>query len=551
MQILLFSKQPNGQTEKRLLDWDSLPESQLMKTITSQGVVCLIRKSDFKSIEDIIQRSEFRNCGIRHKKIELYRALKLDITRDRKVPRRIIINTLTIGAFKRSFFPFIRKRYQFEDPACMLYIPDAMMEPMIEDPPQKKLRIKDNDPIYSLLQNLSAERTVQQIHEVYLGESLNAHLTCAMIFKASQSKSPVLVLGESGTGKDLIANQIYTYSKYYNKKFQVVNCSALQETLLESELFGHIKGSFTGAIATKKGLLSVTRGGTIFLDEIGDLSLPNQAKILHAVENKKIRAIGSNISESIDVRIIAATNRNLASMISRKLFREDLYYRLNTFTILTTPLREYPEDIPVIASVIWSKFNTRHTLSPEFLNYLKEYHWPGNVRELKTMLNSIIDIFGHVPPSPSLVEAIRKYRNDRLQQSGETMDGGFPQTLELRSRNRMIEVQNILSGIKILLEPVIHDQLAKKGHAAEIKKIQSATLKENEKIEDLCREPIYFKDPMLFDNIKRFHHLLENSIAQWPDSFSGFSETWRQELGSLHDNINRAIFQMIWNKVAM
>lgn len=551
MQILLFSKRPNGPAEKRLFDCGLRPEDQFITTTTNKGVISLVRKSDFETIEEIIRKSDFMNCGIRHEKIELFRSLKLDVSRDRKVPRRIIVNTLTIGAFKRSFFPFIKKRYQHEDPACMLFIPDAIWERMIADPPKKKLRIKDNDPMYSLLQNISEEKAVQQIQEVYLGESLSSHVTRAMIFKASQSKSPVLILGESGTGKDLIASQIHMHSRYYKKGYQVVNCSALQETLLESELFGHVKGSFTGAVATKKGLFSATRGGTIFLDEIGDLSLPNQAKILHAVENKEIRAIGSNITEPIDVRIIAATNRNLASMIGRKTFREDLYYRLNTFTILTTPLREYPEDIPVIASALWSKFNTRNTLSPDFLNYLKEYHWPGNVRELKTMLNSIVDIFGQVSPTPSLVEAIRKYRNDSLLQSSGIMESNIPQTLEIRSRNRIIEVQNILSDIKIQLDPIILNPLNKKVHPAEIKKMQSAILKENEKIELLCREPIYFKDPRLFDNIKRFHYLLENSIAQWPESFSGFSETWGMELGTLHDTINRAIFQMVWNKVDM
>ncbi len=551
MQILLFVKNGKGQVEKNFLDWNPRYSDQTMDTIAQKGMVSLIRKSDFGEIEPFIKKDDFMNCGIRKDKIELFRALKLDTKKEHNVPRRIIVNTVTPGAFKRSFAPFINKRFQFSDPSCMLFVPDVILESLIHATPEKLLRFNDKDPISSLLLEISQEETVQKLREVYLGESPGARLTRAMIFKASKSKSPVMILGESGTGKDLIARQIYKYSLYYKKGFQVVNCSALQETLLESELFGHIKGIFTGAFEARKGLFVDTNGGTIFLDEIGDLSLANQAKILHAVDHQEIRALGSNKTEKVDVRIIAATNRNLASMISQKTFREDLYYRLNTFTILTTSLREYPEDIPSIATSLWSKFNTPYSLSHEFLNYLKEYHWPGNVRELKTMLNSIIDIFGHVSPTPSLVEAIRKYRKDGLQQSRKSEDNDFSQILEIQCRNRVIEVQNILRGIKIELRPVINLKPTDKSQTFEIKKIQSTILQELNRVEDLCREPIFFKDLLLFDNIKRFRYILEKSISQWPGSIPLFSELWHQDLERLYDKINKEIFEMIWGKMDM
>jgi len=550
MQLLLFSKHDKGQVEKTLVDWDPRFSDRSLDTLASKGTICLIRKSDFNGIEPFIRNSEYKNCGIKQDKIELYRALKLDVKKDRTNPRRIIVNTGSAGAFKRSFLPFINKRFQCEDPPCLIFIPDEIMESLIRESPRKLVKVDDKDPLSSMLLEISHEETVQKLRESFLGESPGARLTRAMIFKASQSKSPVLILGESGTGKDLIARQIFKYSRYYKKNMVVVNCSALQETLLESELFGHIKGSYTGAETTRQGLFVEAKGGTIFLDEIGDLSLPNQAKILHAVEMVEVRPIGSNKTANIDFRIIAATNRNLASMISQKTFREDLYYRLNTFTIFTTPLREYPEDIPIIASSLWSRFETPYSLSPEFMNYLKEYHWPGNVRELKTMLNSIVDLFGQVSPTRAMIEAIRNYRRDGLVHSG-TMDDDISLTLQAQWKNRVVEVQNILREIKIELRPVINNQLSGKGSTTEIKQIQSKLMQKVYIMEDLCREPILFKDLELFDNIKRFRYILEKSITQWPKSLPGFLEIWHRELESLHDEINKEIFKLIYRNTDM
>jgi len=551
MQILVFTKLLHGEVEKNLQDW--LPDSgrQSVDVILQNGKVTLIKKTDSENAASHLRKANFLNCGIRRDKIELYRALKLDTKRDRTAPRRIIVNTPTVGGFKRSFHPFINKRYQYSDPPCVLFIPDAVFESLCSEKPAKKVRTDDSDPIASLLLEISREETAQKLREEYLGESPSARLTRAMIVRASKSKSPVLILGESGTGKDTIARKIFKYSQFYNKEFYVVNCSALQETLLESELFGHMKGSFTGAIGTKTGLFVEAKGGTIFLDEIGDLSLANQAKILHAVDQQEIRAIGSNRTEKVDVRIIAATNRNLASMINQNTFREDLYYRLNTFTLITSPLRENPGDIPIIASYFWSTINPSHPLSSGFLNYLQEYPWPGNVRELKTLLNSLVDVFGQISPTAEHVEMIRKYRKEGLEQAKNLTEDDFSRVLKIQCRNRVLEFQNILRAMKIELRPVINNQLPGKGRGAEIRKIQSALMRELEKVEDLCREPIFFKDLVLFDNIKRFRYILEKHIATWPKSLPLFGEIWNRELELLHDDINKEIFEMIWGKTDM
>jgi len=184
------------------------------------------------------------------------------------------------------------------------------------------------------------------------------------------------------------------------------------------------------------------------------------------------------------------------------------------------------------------------------MNYLKEYHWPGNVRELKTMLNSIVDLFGQVSPTRAMIEAIRNYRRDGLVHSG-TMDDDISLTLQAQWKNRVVEVQNILREIKIELRPVINNQLSGKGSTTEIKQIQSKLMQKVYIMEDLCREPILFKDLELFDNIKRFRYILEKSITQWPKSLPGFLEIWHRELESLHDEINKEIFKLIYRNTDM
>jgi len=255
---------------------------------------------------------------------------------------------------------------------------------------------------------------VKKLERIYIGTSIEVQHTRALIYRACQTDSPVLILGESGTGKDVIATQIYENSTTHKKGFFRVNCSALPESLLEGELFGYTKASFTGANTDKVGLFNAAEGGTIFLDEIGDLSLANQVKILHAVENQGIRQIGSNQTKPVNVRIITATNRNLYAMINQGTFREDLYFRINTFLINSHPLREHPEDIPILAKAYWEKKHHISHLSNDFLEYLKTYPWPGNVRELNTLLNSLVDYFGDISPKPAHVEAIRKSRQDIL-----------------------------------------------------------------------------------------------------------------------------------------
>jgi DNA-binding NtrC family response regulator len=217
-----------------------------------------------------------------------------------------------------------------------------------------------------------------------------------MILKVARSNSTVLIRGESGTGKELIARAIHNQSPpRLTEVFQAVNCAAISENLLESELFGHEKGSFTGAHADKKGLFELANHGTLFLDEIAELDVGMQAKLLRALQERKVRRVGGSHEISVDVRVIAATNRDLRAMVSDGRFRDDLYYRINVLSVDVPPLRERREDIPVLIDYFVKK-HTRNTsrlvrgLTPETRKLMVNYSWPGNVRQLESSIERAI-----------------------------------------------------------------------------------------------------------------------------------------------------------------
>jgi two-component system nitrogen regulation response regulator NtrX len=204
----------------------------------------------------------------------------------------------------------------------------------------------------------------------------------------------VLIEGENGTGKELVAHTIHRLSKRRNKPFVEVNCAAIPEDLIESELFGHEKGAFTGATTMKRGKFDQAHEGILFLDEIGDMSLKAQSKVLRILQEQRFERVGGNRTIEVDVRVIAATNKNLEEEISRGTFREDLYYRLNVIPIRVPPLRERVDDIEELADEFFDGFSRdaksqRKTLGPDALHLLKKYSWPGNVRELKNLVERL------------------------------------------------------------------------------------------------------------------------------------------------------------------
>ncbi len=228
-----------------------------------------------------------------------------------------------------------------------------------------------------------------------IGESEAIKEIHDIIDKVAKTNSTVLICGETGTGKELVAREIHIKSKRSSGPFIIVNCAAIPSELLESELFGHEKGAFTNAIRHKKGSFELANGGSLFLDEIGDMSLDLQAKLMRVLQEKEIKAVGSEISIDVDIRFIAATNKNLQEAMGKEEFRKDLYYRLNVVPIYLPPLRERREDIPLLAEHFLEKYQKElgrqiEGLTDNAMELLLNYNWPGNIRELENAIERAI-----------------------------------------------------------------------------------------------------------------------------------------------------------------
>lgn len=228
-----------------------------------------------------------------------------------------------------------------------------------------------------------------------VGKSSGMQQVFDLVGRVSQATANILIMGESGTGKERVARAIHKLGPRSKKAFVAINCTAIPESLLESELFGHAKGSFTGAIGRKRGLFEEAEGGTIFLDEIGDMDASMQAKLLRVIQERKIRAVGDTVDKPIDVRIIAATHKDLKSAIKDGRFREDLYYRLSVIPIVIPPLRHRSEDIPLLADYFLEKYAAANAsgvkgFSPEAMRHLMQMSWEGNVRELENVIERAV-----------------------------------------------------------------------------------------------------------------------------------------------------------------
>jgi transcriptional regulator with PAS, ATPase and Fis domain len=216
-----------------------------------------------------------------------------------------------------------------------------------------------------------------------------------LVARAAPTKSTVLILGESGTGKEVIARSIHLHSPRAGRPFVAVDCGALTETLLESELFGHVRGAFTGAVADKKGVFEEATGGTCFLDEIGNISSNLQARLLRVLQEHEVRRVGGKEWIKVDVRVLAATNKTLEDLVQNGTFREDLYYRLKVITIHLPPIRERPEDIPTLAQYFLRRYNQTagkpiSSISDQAMERLCAYSWPGNIRELENAIEQAV-----------------------------------------------------------------------------------------------------------------------------------------------------------------
>jgi DNA-binding NtrC family response regulator len=301
------------------------------------------------------------------------------------------------------------------------------------------------------LTELAAENTRlrrELVAEGQFGRLLGASPAMRRVFEMAErvagTDATVLILGESGTGKDLLAQEIHERSQRAGQAFVAVNCAALPENLIESELFGYERGAFTGAAQQRKGKFELASGGTIFLDEIGDMNPVTQAKVLRALENRKIERLGGSHAIDVDVRVISATHRDLQGEIAAGRFREDLYYRLRVVALELPSLREHKEDIALLADSFLGQLGSRHNhrarMSREAMDLLRQYDWPGNVRELRnTLERSLVLCAGDEIRASDLPGEIRDYAGPVLAEKDSEGDT-FLDESDFREAKRQFEI---------------------------------------------------------------------------------------------------------------
>jgi len=282
-----------------------------------------------------------------------------------------------IQAIKAGAFHFVTKPFQFDDLANL-----------VEKALEHRLAREENR---LMKKQLSRKHGLESI----VGVSEGMKTIFELVDKVADTDSTVLLLGESGTGKEMVAKAIHYNSRRLSRPLVPVNCAAIPEDLLESELFGHVKGAFTGAVVTRTGRFEMADGGTLFLDEIGDMSPKLQVKLLRVLQERRFEPVGSGRSVEVDVRIVTATNKNLEKMVKERSFREDLFYRLNVIPIRIPPLRERKGDIPLLVEHFLKKFSSENgrsvpQVSPEAIRVLSDYAWPGNVRELENAIERLV-----------------------------------------------------------------------------------------------------------------------------------------------------------------
>lgn len=299
-----------------------------------------------------------------------------------------------------------------------------------------------------------------------VGNSAAMHAIFDLVKRVSVTPTNVLITGESGTGKEVVAKAIHYNGPLKDRPFVTVNCGAIPENLMESEMFGHKKGSFTGAIADKAGLFETADGGSLFLDEVGELPMSIQVKLLRAIQERVIRRVGATDDSKVDVRIIAATNRNLEDMVAKGTFRQDLYYRLNVINIKTPSLRERREDIPLLATHFLKKYNDKlgkniGGISVEAMEIMKKYDYPGNVRELENLVERTVALEGgatilpeSLPPIVNTVSGRKMASSNEIEIGDEGLD--LDKVVGQIEKELLIKAIHAAGGVKKRAAKLLH-----------------------------------------------------------------------------------------------
>ena len=380
--------------------------------------------------------------------------------------------------------------------------------------------------------------------DIYIGNSDEVDLVRRLIIRATENNTPILILGDTGTGKEIVARQIHRRSDRQNGPFIPVNCGGIPNDLLESELFGHMEGSFTGATRDKVGLWQAASEGTLFLDEIGELSRVNQAKILRVLEDGRIRRVGGTNEIKVNARVIAATNRDLFNMVQAGRFREDLYYRLSGFFIRTPALKDHPEDIPLIAQFLWKKItgDPKRRLPQEMLKELSVRNWPGNVRELKMVLNRLFNLFPNENLAKQHLRGV-SYLAERSDQS--SLEPVTDKDLILHRAHCLSHLKRAHEVIDAT-EHILKKALSKKQVDARTadRLMMSLNLRIHE-FEKLCRTPLLFHGRNTFTEVNKLRGRITWLLGLQRKNRREAVTYWKMEVTDSF----RTAFQMIFSEI--
>jgi DNA-binding NtrC family response regulator len=442
-----------------IVDDDPSILNVLSTLLKGQGHDCIPAKGG-EQARDIIREEDFdlMISDIRMSPIDGLELLKL-VRRSRPATAVIMLTGFgsvetAVAAMKEGAYDYVTKPFKVDE--LMITVQRAL---------EYRAVVAENV-------QLRAELDSRYRFENIVAESPLMRKICDMIQRVAPTDSTILVLGESGTGKELVAKAIHAYSSRSKERFVPINCAALPEPLLESELFGHVKGAFTGAVSNKDGLFQVADGGTLFLDEIGSMPLSIQAKLLRVLQDQQIRKVGGTDSVSVNVRLVAATNDRLEELIEKGRFREDLYYRLSVIPIEIPPLRERREDImPLVQYIVRKELGPNRqppTISPEVQVALERYQWPGNVRELENAVRHALTFVadGNITIDVLPAKISRQASHDTLVEIAAEKDPEKLRPLKSYVRHRENEY------ITHVLKQVGDD----KERAAKILKVSLATL---------------------------------------------------------------------------
>ena len=535
----------NGKLENLLTEIDCSRAEQFLK-IKEEHVLCLhVTKNN--NLKIIINFCEIiTDRGTKHEKVPLSRYM----LGQNKIP-------LLESGFKnpkqapRSIRDLLKRAEKEDDQnVYILGVNESIFDALKKSISAFKELVKDNidnKPENSVSQ-ISHAFPPDPLARLFLGTSDQAEKIRFFIKCAAETNDEVLILGETGTGKEVIAKAIHLLRFGNLERMQVVNCAAISENLLESELFGYKKGAFTGAEINKPGLWKLAHDSTLFLDEIGDLSKDHQAKILRALSDKKIRPVGSNSQIDVNARIIAATNVDLVSRVRSSEFRDDLYYRLNTFPIFVPPLRDRKEDITILASTFWAN-NTPDTakpLSDEILEEMKKRDWPGNVRVLHSFLRCLRTLY-HAKIARTEEITIKDllfafaYHGQHYFQPTQGLHSEDVLLHPAHCLRRLKRVSDIFFSIKLAITSLLEDQTERTVH-------QDTILNNIRELKMLCIP----KDAVLFHSVPTLNEVcgfadelskLDNKLFSAPNresaSWFKLSNKLTQVMEIVFDEINR------------